>query len=114
MLFHAKDLWAEGLNNPAPRPDEGNGSGASCHGACSPRYINDPACLETPELGGTAAYTVPMEVVRTDPVYAEAMQSLRARDGGFPEATPTSRTSSTAATGPTAIPRPPILLAPPP
>lgn len=87
VLFHAKDLWAEGLNNPAPRPEEGNGSCASCHGAYSPRYINDPAYLETPELGGIAAYTVPMDVVRTDPVYAEAMQSLRTRDGGFPEAT---------------------------
>lgn len=87
VLFHAKDLWAPGLDNPAPRPDAGNGSCAGCHGAYSPRYIHDPAFLETPELGGLAAYTVPMEVVRTDPVYADAMQSLRNADGSMPAAT---------------------------
>ncbi|MEQ1440158.1 hypothetical protein AAG565_12410 [Fontimonas sp. SYSU GA230001] len=87
ILFHAKDLWAPGLDNPAPRPDAGNGSCASCHGAYSPRYIHDPAFLETPELGGLAAYTVPMSVIRTDPVYAEAMQSMRNRDGSMPAAT---------------------------
>ena len=87
VLFHAKDLWADNLNNPVPRPDEGNGSCASCHGAYSPRFIHDPAYLETPELGGLAAYTVPMDVIRTDPTYAEAMQSLRNPDGSFPNAT---------------------------
>lgn len=87
VLFHAKDLWASGLDNPAPRPAEGNGSCASCHGAYSPRFVNDPAYLETPELAGLAAYTVPMDIVRTDPVYADAMQSLRSIDGDFPEAT---------------------------
>jgi len=87
ILFHAKDLWGRGLDNPAPRPAEGNGSCASCHGAYSPRFIHDPAYLETPELGGLAAYVVPMSVVRTDPVYADAMQSLRSIDGDFPEAT---------------------------
>ncbi|MBD2858917.1 hypothetical protein IB286_07810 [Spongiibacter sp. KMU-158] len=87
VLFHAKDLWAAGLDNPAPRPEKGNGSCASCHGAYSPRYTNDPNYLDTPELAGIAAYTLPMEVVRTDPVYAEAMQSLRNPDGSFPAAT---------------------------
>jgi hypothetical protein len=87
VLFHAKNLWASGLDNPAPRPAEGNGSCASCHGAYSPRYVNDPAYLEKPELAGLAAYTVPMDIVRTDPVYADAMQSLRSIDGDFPEAT---------------------------
>ena len=87
ILFHVKDLWGKGLDNPAPRPAEGNGSCASCHGGYSPRYIHDPAFLETPELGGLAAYTVPMSVARTDPVYADAMQSLRSIDGDFPEAT---------------------------
>jgi endo-cleaving rubber dioxygenase len=87
ILFHSKDLWADGLNNPAPRPDAGNGSCASCHGAYSPRYVHDPAFLETPELAGIAAYTVPMDVIRTDPVYADAMQSLRNADGSFPSAT---------------------------
>lgn len=87
VLFHAKNLWASGLNNPAPRPAQGNGSCAGCHGAYSPRYIHDRDYLETPELGGLAAYTVPMDVVRTDPKYAEAMQSLRSWDGSFPVAT---------------------------
>lgn len=86
ILFHAKDLWAPHLDNPAPRPEQGNGSCASCHGAYSPRFIHDPAYLETPELGGIAAYTVPMSVIRTDPVYAEAMQSLRNRDGSTSDA----------------------------
>ncbi|QQD19759.1 hypothetical protein I6N98_07925 [Spongiibacter nanhainus] len=84
VLFHSKDLWADGLSNPAPRPDEGNGSCASCHGAYSPRYANDPDYLENPKLAGLAAYTVPMEVVRTDPVYADAMQTMRRFDGSLP------------------------------
>ncbi|AXQ28282.1 hypothetical protein D0B54_06120 [Solimonas sp. K1W22B-7] len=87
ILFHSKNLWGAGLENPAPRPAEGNGSCAGCHGAYSPRFINDPAYLETPELGGLAAYAVPMSVVRTDPVYSDAMQSLRGIDGDFPAAT---------------------------
>ncbi len=85
VLFHNKDLWAAGLDNPVPRPTEGNGSCASCHGAYSPRYIHDPAFLEDPALGGIAAYTVPMSIVGTDPVYAEAMQSLRNADGSTNE-----------------------------
>lgn len=52
VLFHSKDLWASNLNNPVRRPESGNGSCASCHGAYSPRYVNDPAYLDTPELEG--------------------------------------------------------------
>ena len=67
ILFHSKDLWAPQLNNPVPRPDGGNGSCASCHGAYSPRYVNDPAYLDTPLLEGIAAYITPIEIIGTDP-----------------------------------------------
>jgi endo-cleaving rubber dioxygenase len=66
VLFHSKDLWAAGLNNPVPRPEGGNGSCASCHGAYSPRYVNDPSYLDSPLLEGVAAYITPMEVIDTD------------------------------------------------
>ncbi len=80
ILFHSKDLWAE-EGNPAPRPAQGNGSCASCHGVYSPHFAHDPAYLETPELMGVAGYYVPHTIAGTDPVYAEAMQSLRNSDG---------------------------------
>ncbi|HSW12878.1 MAG TPA: hypothetical protein VLI06_08570 [Solimonas sp.] len=66
ILFHGKDLWADKLNNPVPRPEGGNGSCASCHGAYSPRYVNDPAYLDTPLLEGIAAYITPIEIIGTD------------------------------------------------
>ncbi len=66
ILFHSKNLWEPTLNNPVPEPDGGNGSCASCHGAYSPRYVNDPAYLDTPLLEGIAAYVVPNEVIGTD------------------------------------------------
>jgi hypothetical protein len=66
ILFHSKDLWAPQLNNPVPRPDGGNGSCASCHGAYSPRYVNDPTYLDSPLLEGIAAHIVPIEVIDTD------------------------------------------------
>lgn len=87
VLFHAKDLWAEGLDNPVRRPAEGNGSCASCHGVYSPRFAHNSQFLDSPELAGIAAYTLPMDIVGTDPVYAEAMQSLRNSDGSFPAPT---------------------------
>src|SRR5262249_46729688 len=48
----------------------GKGSCAGCHGAYSPRYANDPRFLPDPRLIGTTGYTVPLEIVRTDPAQA--------------------------------------------
>lgn len=67
ILFHSKNLWGEGLDNPSPRPAGGNGSCASCHGAYSPRYVNDPAYLDAPALEGVASYIVPRDLIGTDP-----------------------------------------------
>jgi endo-cleaving rubber dioxygenase len=67
VLFHSKNLWAANLDNPVPKPDGGNGSCAGCHGAYSPRYVNDPTYLDTPALEGIAAYIVPQTVIATDP-----------------------------------------------
>ncbi len=66
VLFHSKNLWAEGLNNPSPKPLGGNGACASCHGAYSPRYVNDPAYLQSPELEGLASHIVPLATIGTD------------------------------------------------
>ena len=67
VLFHSKDLWAEQLNNPVPRPEGGNGSCASCHGAYSPRYVHDSTFLADPSMEGVAANIAPKSVIRTDP-----------------------------------------------
>ena len=69
ILFHEKNLWADGKNADIPRP-KGNGSCASCHGAYSPRYIHDTRFLPTPALAGMVGYTVPIEIVDTDPAQA--------------------------------------------
>ncbi|WP_146165945.1 hypothetical protein [Stenotrophobium rhamnosiphilum] len=66
VLFHSKNLWAEGLDNPSPKPEGGNGSCASCHGAYSPRYVNDSRYLDTPALEGVASYIVPRDLIATD------------------------------------------------
>lgn len=82
ILFHAKNLWAANLNNPVPEPEQlGNGSCASCHGVYSPRYAEDDSFLADPDMMGIAANLVDIEVIRTDPVYAQAQQSLRNADG---------------------------------
>lgn len=70
ILFHEKDLWAEEANADIPRP-KGNGSCAGCHGAYAPRYVNDTRFLPDPSLAGTVGYTVPIEIVDTDPAQAE-------------------------------------------
>jgi hypothetical protein len=69
ILFHEKDLWASGQNADIPRP-KGNGSCAGCHGAYSPRYASDKRFLPDPKLIGTNSYTVPLEIIGTDPTQA--------------------------------------------
>ncbi len=66
VLFHSKDLWAEEGNADRPRPEGGNGSCASCHGAYSPRFVNDPAFLADPVLEGVASHIVTLDVIGTD------------------------------------------------
>ncbi|MBD2858896.1 hypothetical protein IB286_07705 [Spongiibacter sp. KMU-158] len=66
VLFHSKNLWEASLNNPVPEPQGGNGSCASCHGAYSPRYVNDPNFLADPLMEGVASNVTPNDVIRTD------------------------------------------------
>jgi len=70
VLFHEKNLWADEANADIPQP-KGNGSCAGCHGAYSPRYIGDPRFLPDPKLAGSVGYTVPLEIIDTDPAQAE-------------------------------------------
>jgi len=65
VLFHTKDLWANGANSNIPK-QAGNGSCASCHGVYSPRYANDPTMLPDPRLKGIAGVITPIETIRTD------------------------------------------------
>ncbi|GEM_PF-332581 len=67
VLFHSKDLWAEEGNADIPRPPGGNGSCAGCHGAYSPRYIHTEGYLADSRLAGMSGYTVPLEIIGTDP-----------------------------------------------
>ncbi len=90
VLFHELDLWAPSRENPVPRPDAGNGSCASCHGAYAPRYYNDPDFLASPALEGMAGYITPIDIIRTDrvrlDVNGEAMQQAGASNFfGYPE-----------------------------
>ncbi len=66
ILFHSKDLWAEPGNANSPRPDGGNGSCAGCHGAYSPRFVNDPAFLADPAFEGIASHISTLDVIGTD------------------------------------------------
>ena len=93
VLFHAKDLWAEPGNAEAPAPLGGNGSCASCHGAYSPRFVHDPAYLETPDWEGMAAHISPLDVIGTDPARSDMLtDSLRVgwdtTFWGYPEGVP--------------------------
>ncbi|MDR3417900.1 MAG: hypothetical protein P4L83_17135 [Nevskia sp.] len=71
ILFHSKNLWDPSLNNPVARPAGGNGSCASCHGAYSPQFANQPGFLPDPRMIGESSYTVPLEIIGTDPSQAE-------------------------------------------
>ncbi len=93
ILFHSKNLWAETGNANRPKPMGGNGSCASCHGAYSPRYVNDPAYLETPALEGVAGHISPLAVIGTDRARSDMLTpTLRAgwdsTYWGYPEGTP--------------------------
>ncbi|NTX17041.1 hypothetical protein HUA76_40335 [Myxococcus sp. CA056] len=95
VLFHTLDMWAPGRNNAVPRP-QGNGSCASCHGAYSPRYVNDPAFLATPALAGMASYIAPLRIIGTDPVRVNtnnaAVQSAGAKNFfGYPQTAGTAQ-----------------------
>jgi len=90
VLFHSKNLWAENLQNPTPKPAGGNGSCASCHGAYSPRYVKDPAYLDDPSMEGIAAYIVPKNVIGTDPARVDTNNEAVNQYGstsflGYPE-----------------------------
>ena len=65
-VFHTKNLFAHPGNADRAKPDGGNGSCASCHGAYSPRYVNDPTYLPSPDFEGIAAHIVRPEVIGTD------------------------------------------------
>lgn len=117
VLFHTLDMWAPSRNNAVPRP-QGNGSCASCHGAYSPRYVNDPAFLDTPALEGIAAYVVPMNIIKTDSVRVntnnDAMQKAGAVNFfGYPETTGTANDCGPQNRDPLRGDRAPGYLAPP-
>jgi mono/diheme cytochrome c family protein len=85
VLFHTKNLWAESLGNAIARPAGGNGSCASCHGAYSPRFANDPAFLADPALAGVASNIAPLRIIDTDPerLYAFNEDVQQSNGGGF-------------------------------
>jgi len=72
VLFHTLDLWESSRHNPYPRPAQGNGSCASCHGAYAPRYVNNPAFLASPTLAGMAGNVTPIALIGTDPARLNA------------------------------------------
>ncbi len=80
VLFHELDMWGPDRDNPIDRP-EGNGSCASCHGAYSPRYVNDPNFLADPALEGVASYIVPQRIIGTDAVRWETNNESMQRAG---------------------------------
>ncbi|MCX4245185.1 rubber dioxygenase RoxB [Paraliomyxa miuraensis] len=71
QMFHTLDLWAPERDNPVRDPEAGNGSCASCHGAYSPLYFNDPSFVASPRMEGVASYITPIDVIGTDPVRLE-------------------------------------------
>ncbi|WP_348674741.1 hypothetical protein [uncultured Abyssibacter sp.] len=71
ILFHTKDLWADAGEDFPPRPEAGNGSCASCHGAYSPQFSHDQQFLADPVMEGIAAYIAPHDVIGTDRARAD-------------------------------------------
>ena len=78
ILFHERDLWANGANADIPR-QAGNGSCASCHGVYSPRHAADPAFLPDARLKGVAGVITPSETIQTDDKRVGLMQDERKR-----------------------------------
>ncbi|NTX62777.1 hypothetical protein HUA74_19205 [Myxococcus sp. CA051A] len=78
VLFHERDLWANGANATIPKTP-GNGSCASCHGVYSPRYAVNPAYLPDPRLKGISGVITPIETIRTDPARKDLMADERKR-----------------------------------
>jgi hypothetical protein len=78
LLFHERDLWANGANAAIPKAP-GNGSCASCHGVYSPRHAANPAFLPDPRLKGIAGVITPIETIRTDPARVGLMADERKR-----------------------------------
>ncbi|HET8705186.1 MAG TPA: hypothetical protein VFM46_02695, partial [Pseudomonadales bacterium] len=72
VLFHTRDLWANGANAGIPK-QPGNGSCASCHGVYSPRYAADPTMLPDPRLKGIAGVITPLPTIRTDATLARKL-----------------------------------------
>lgn len=96
ILFHTKDLWAGNLNNPVQEPTEGNGSCAGCHGAYSPRYVNDSRYLADPILEGMASYIAPIDIIDTDRVRMDTFnegtnQGVSDTFVGYPETAGTAQ-----------------------
>lgn len=78
VLFHERDLWANGANANIPKAP-GNGSCASCHGVYAPRYAANPAYLPDSRLKGIAGVITPIETIRTDPARVGLMEDERKR-----------------------------------
>jgi mono/diheme cytochrome c family protein len=78
VLFHERNLWANGANATIPKP-AGNGSCASCHGVYSPRHAADPNYLADPRLKGVAGVVTPIATIRTDPRRMQLMADIRMR-----------------------------------
>nr|WP_224364896.1 hypothetical protein [Hyalangium versicolor] len=78
VLFHERDLWANGANASIPKTP-GNGSCASCHGVYSPRYAANSAYLPDARLKGIAGVITPIETIRTDPARSQLMADERKR-----------------------------------
>ena len=78
VLFHERNLWANGANGVIPKP-AGNGSCASCHGVYSPRHAADPNYLPDARLKGVAGVVTPIETIRTDSRRMQLMADIRMR-----------------------------------